>query len=182
MVDIFQLSGHGHSSLEASLVHKQVSLLAWLDDTGQEIWRCSDALGLRVQLCQVGAAVVGVDLFEGRWRLWTWHPQQHLALQHSVPLDQGLLRAHVLSEENGENQQFWLLEEFADGIKVSHYATAFFQEAPSTTWLSNRHLLEPQNGCGSLIWYEERDAWVDGDTLFFLCLDEKQQLSLYQVE
>jgi hypothetical protein len=182
MVDIFQISGRGHSSLEASLVRKQASLLAWLDDTGQELWRCSDALGLRLQFCQIGVVVVGVDLYEGRWRLWTWHPHQHLALQHIVPLDQGLLRAHVLREENGESQQFWLLEEFENGIKISHYATAFFQEAPSTTWLSNRHLLEPQNGCGSLNWHEEIDAWVDGNTLFFLCLDEKQQLSLYQVE
>jgi hypothetical protein len=182
MVDIFQISGRGHSSLEASLVRKQASLLAWLDDTGQELWRCSDALGLRLQFCQIGVVVVGVDLYEGRWRLWTWHPHQHLALQHIVPLDQGLLRAHVLREENGESQQFWLLEEFENGIKVSHYATAFFQEVPSTTWLSNRHLLKPQIGVGLLNWHEERDAWVDGNTLFFLCLDEKQQLSLYQVE
>ncbi|HEY0754718.1 MAG TPA: hypothetical protein VGD98_12205 [Ktedonobacteraceae bacterium] len=56
------------------------------------------------------------------------------------------------------------------------------KEAASTTWLPNRHLLEPQNGCGSLNWYEEVDAWVEGNTLFLLCLDEKQRISLYQIE
>ena len=139
-------------------------------------------MGLRLQLCQVGPVVVGVDLFKGRWRLWAWHPQQNLALQQVVELDQSLLRAHVLRGENEASQTFWLLEEFGNGIKISHATTAFFQETVSTTWLFNRHLLKSQNGCGSLNWHEEIDAWVEGKTLFLLCLDEKQRLSLYQIK
>lgn len=182
MVDFFQLSGHGHSSLEASLIRRRVSLLAWLDTTGQEIWRCSDTLGLRVQLCQVGSVVVGVDLFEGRWRWWIWHPQQNLALQQIIELDRSLIRAHVLRGENESNQTFWLLEEFEDGIKISRSTRTLLLEGASTTWLPHRHLLEPQNGCGSLNWHEEVDAWVEGNTLFLLCLDEEQRLSLYGIE
>ena len=134
MVDISFLSGHEHNSAEASSFHERVSMLIWLDINGHELWRCSENVGLRLQLCQVDNLVVGVDFLDKRWRLWMWNQQQGTALQNVVYLDREIFRAHLLGDKGTRSKNFWLLEESKEGIKVSQ-RTPFLQEALSVVWL-----------------------------------------------
>lgn len=182
MVDISLLSGYGHSSAEASSFSERISILVLLDADGRELWRCNEDVGLRLQLCQVDNLIVGVDLLNKQWRLWVWHPQQEAALQNVIHLDREVFRIHVLTDKGTNSKNFWLIEEFKGGVRVSRKDPLFLRETLSVVWLPDVHLLEPQRALGSLNWYEEIDAWVEESTLLLLCIDEEQQLVLYQVE
>jgi len=70
MMDIFDRPYEdGHTSEEASWITNHVETLFCIDTHGKVIQTCTDAIGLRVQLCRVQATVVGVDLLKGQWRL-----------------------------------------------------------------------------------------------------------------
>src|SRR5258708_1119840 len=92
----------------------------WISGDGDELWRCSETIGPRVQKCRVESTVVGVDLLNGQWRLWNWAPQQAASFQSVVWLDASLASAHVLAEEGGTGQVFWLIEPMREGVRISH--------------------------------------------------------------
>jgi len=90
LMDVFRFRGHGHTSTEASQLPRKVDMLIWLNAAGDELQRCSETIGLRVQMCRVQSTIVGVDLLNGRWRLWNWTPQQAASFQSVVWLDASL--------------------------------------------------------------------------------------------
>lgn len=186
MMDIFDRPYEdGHTSEEASWITNHVETLFCIDTQGKVIQTCTDAIGLRVQLCRVQATVVGVDLLKGQWRLWNWEPLVGSPFQTRIELDRGVLRAHVVAATGQEEQNaghFWLIEEYSDQVKIARRDASTLAEITPAVSLEGVHLLVPQYGSGSLDWHTEIEAMIYQDTLLLLALDTHEQLVLYQVK
>ncbi len=185
MMDVFDRPYEDdHTSEEASWITNHVETLLCIDTDGKVIQTCTDAIGLRVQLCRVQATVVGVDLLKGQWRLWNWVPLSETSFQKLVWLDQHIQRAHVVAgkgEEERDVGYFWLIEESSVGVRVSKYDASTLMKIGSNVTVTDMHLLEPQNGSGSLDWHTSIEAMTYQDGLLLLGV-EHDQLVLYQVK
>jgi hypothetical protein len=181
LTDIFRLTGRGHSSAEASRLPRKVDLLLWINALGEERQRCTERIGLCVQMCRVQSTMVGVDVFNGQWRVWNWVPQQAASFQSVIWLDETVSGVHVVAGEETAQQRFWLIEDRGEGVRISRRDAQTLAEVVPGETLPGVHLLEPQNGPGSLDWHSERDIAVYQETLLVLGINEKSQIALYQV-
>ena len=182
-------AGHGKAatktSEEASWITNHVETLLCIDTYGKVIQTCTDAIGLRVQLCRVQATVVGVALLKGQWRLWNWEPLVGPVFQTRIELDRGVLRAHVVAATGQEEQNaghFWLIEEYSDQVKIARRDASTLAEITPAVSLAGVHLLVPQYGSGSLDWHTAIEAMIYQDTLLLLAVETHEQLVLYQVK
>ncbi len=185
IMDIFDREGYDHTSEEASRITNKVEALLCIDTDGKVVQKCTDIIGFRLHLCQIGALTVGVDLLQGRWRLWNWVPLSETSFQKLVWLDQHIQRAHVVAgkgEEARDVGYFWLIEESSERVRVSKHDASTLMTIGSDVTVTDMHLLEPQNGSGSLDWHTSIDAMNYQDTLLLLGIDMHDQLVLYQVK
>lgn len=181
LTDIFRLTGRGHSSAEASRLPRKVDLLLWINARGEEQQRCAERIGLCIQLCRVQSTIVGVDVFNGRWRVWNWVPPQAASFQSVIWLDEAVSEVHVVVGEGMAQQWFWLIEDRSEGVRISRRDAQTLAEVVQGENLPGVHLLEPQNGPGSLDWHSERDIAVYQETLLLLGINERGELLLYQI-
>jgi hypothetical protein len=181
LMDVFRFRDHGHTSAEASQLPRKVDLLIWLNAAGDELQRCSEPIGLCVQMCRIQSTIVGVDLLNGQWRLWNWAPQQAASFQSVVWLDASLASAHVLAEEGGTGQVFWLIEAMREGVRISQRDARTLTEVVPGETLFGVQFLDPQNGPGALDWHTEMDVAIYQGKLLLLGMHESNQLVLYQV-
>lgn len=181
LMDVFRFRGHGHTSAEASQLPRKVDMLIWLNAAGDELQRCSETIGLRVQMCRVQSTIVGVDLLNGQWRLWNWAPQQAASFQSVAWLDASLASAHVLAEEGGTGQVFWLIEAMREGVRISQRDARTLAEVVPGETLFGVQFLDPQNGPGALDWHTEMDVAIYQGKLLLLGMHDSSQLVLYQV-
>jgi hypothetical protein len=157
-----------------------VSHAACLDENGDIIQVCSAPLGLRPGLCCCGNMIVGVDLFEGIWRLWNWDVLQQQQFNKSASLEATCKRAFVHAEPNAD--QFWLIEELPEGVRVTHRDALTLEEIAPEVYLPDMSLRpepeeHPLNGYHSvgLIPYE--------DSLLLLVNNiHSGELVLYQID
>ena len=186
MMDVFDRPYEdGHTSEEASWITNHVETLLCIDTLGKVIQTCTDAIGLRIQLCRVQATVVGVDLLKGQWRLWNWEPLVGPPFQTRIQLDQDVLRAHVVAATEKEEQNarhFWLIEEYSDQVKIARRDASTLSEVTPAVNLAGVHLLLPQYSSGSLDWHTSIEAMVYQGTLLLLAVDEQERIALYQVK
>jgi hypothetical protein len=183
MMDVFDDRGYGHTSEEVSRMdRKRVETLLCMDKQGEVVRTCADAIGLRVQLCQVQSTIVGVDLVEGHWRLWRWTPLKETTFGKVVQIDQSLLRAHVLVDATAKEQDaFWLVKESNEGIRIVKYGLSTLREIAPALMLKDIHLLFPQETWSALDWHVSVDLLFYQETMLLLGFDQQNRLTLYQV-
>jgi hypothetical protein len=124
-------------------------------------------------------------LLKGQWRLWNWEPLVGPPFQTRIPLDQDVLRAHVVAATGKEEQNthhFWLIEEYSDQVKIARRDASTLAEVTPAVNLAGVHLLLPQYSSGSLDWHTSLEAMAYQGTLLLLAVDEQERLALYQVK
>ncbi len=184
MMDVFGLKGRGHTSVDASLLPKQVNALRYLGASGALLQECQNPPGLCIQLCCVETMVIGVDLRAGSWRLWNWEPIREQRWRVMLTLEPQVKRVHVVAEAQqklANSRAFWLIEELQDGIRISQRDVFTLEEVAVSVTIENVRLPEQQRKRGSLDWYTEINASVYQGKLFFLGLSGADYLVLYQV-
>jgi hypothetical protein len=182
VMNFFGRNGYDHSSEEASQLPGKIDRLVCLDHQGQEVQACTTSIGLRLQMCHVQSLMVGIDIIDGRWRLWNWAPLSGASFQSMMLLDEGIIRAHVLADPDHQQENyFWLIEESREEIKISQ-CDAHTLTSRNAVELPEVHLLESQKLYGSMDWHTSVEALFFQGTLLLLGLDQTNQLMLYQIK
>lgn len=184
MIDVFDLKGMGHTSLDASLLPRQVDTLRYLSASGTLLQECQNPLGLCIQLCCAENMVIGVDLRAGNWRLWNWEPIREQSWRAMLTLEPQVKRAYVVAaaeQKSANSYIFWLIEELQGGVRVSQRDVFTLEEVTVSVTVENVRLPEAQRRRGSLDWYTEINADVYQGNLLFLGLSVADQLVLYQI-
>jgi hypothetical protein len=184
MVDITeeQVYGAGIERIEERA--KQVSSLCCVDEAGQLMRRYEGPVGLELHLCLAGLTVVGVDVIEQRRRLWNWTPLSEQRQQRVRWLDAEVQRIFVVADdatdEEGRNR-FWLVEEYADRVRVSRCDAISLSEVAPAVVLPDIHIPSRQKDWTPLQWDKPVGMLVYRSTLLVLGVDAQQQYLLYQV-
>jgi hypothetical protein len=150
------------------------------DENGQVVQICASPLGLRPSLCCCKHMVIGVDLFEGHWRLWNWAVFQHREVSTRIALELGCQRACVYAEP--ASAHFWLIEELQDGVRVTHRDVYTLTEIASAAYLPGVGLLPDQEGTRALDGYHDVGVVPYQETLLLLARSADGELVLYQVQ
>lgn len=161
---------------------EQVGRLLCVDADGHIVQTYHGSVGLYMGLCRAKKRIMGVDLVEERWRLWNWQPLESAHFDQTILLAPNVTRACVISEnEQGQDDIFWLIEEYADRIIISKRNANTLEEVVPSISLSDRHLLLPQSGYGRLDWHTEFDALVHDGVMLLLVVDNDDQPVLYRI-
>jgi hypothetical protein len=150
-----------------------------LDHDGQVVQVGRSPLGLRPCICLSGQAVVGVDRFEGGWRLWNWFVLRQGTLDTVISLDASCTRAFVHAEPS--SARFWLVEELRDGVRVSQRDTSTLGEIATAAFLPGVHLHQDRAGLRPLDGHRDVGVMPYQDSLLLLVKDENEALALYQL-
>ncbi len=98
--------------------------LYWVDIQGRVICRDLSLLGEQISICLCRDRIIGTDVFEGHRRLWQWFPIAGNEKKIELDLSSNTTRATVIaikSEEKENVSQFWCVEEYTDGVKISRW-------------------------------------------------------------
>jgi hypothetical protein len=149
-----------------------------IDMNGHILYQEASPLGKQVSLCVCNQTIIGTDVFGGTRRLWHWLPQNETEKHIEQILSPQVLRATVLTVE-GDNKQFWCVEEYHAGIHVSR-RDSDNRLIQDEIWVENMTLLDEM----VVPYSRERKpkgvvAWKDA--LFLLGINTEQRLQLLQL-
>lgn len=152
--------------------------LFWFDSQGTCLKQGTSTVGKRMSLCCCGERMIGTDLLDGRWRLWSWVPTETTELQEWFMLSSDVKGASVVVQEELQERSFWLIEEYEDRVKVSLRESETGVERTSI-WLEGISLPE-----GPVLAGESRKPMgvvAYDDTLLILGANKQQQLHMFQI-
>jgi hypothetical protein len=184
MTDHFDYQAHGYSVEEEAKIMKKVGYLLCIDTSGNIVQQCQEPPGGQVSLCSSGIAVVGVNLVETHWQLWSWFPLTETRLQMLTRLDAQVIRASVVAapvEKEDSRASFWLIEEYSDSLTITKRDASTLKEVSPPTKVNEVHLLTNQVLWQSLDRNKPQAIFPYKGTLVFLGRDSTDQLALYQV-
>ncbi|HTK09751.1 MAG TPA: hypothetical protein VL485_21445 [Ktedonobacteraceae bacterium] len=179
VVAMTMLKAQDHQSDASDEEGEILSHAVCLDHNGQMVQTCISPLGLYPRICQSGQIVVGVDRFEGGWRLWNWFVLHKDMLDIIIPLDASCKRAFVHTET--ASASFWLVEELETGVRVSQRDAATLEEIEMAAFLPDVHLQQDQENLRPLDGYREVGAIPFQGSLLLLVKDENEALVLYRI-
>lgn len=148
-------------------------------NTGEILQICSSPFGLTPSLCRCGEMMVGVDLFEGQWRLWNWPALQQSAIFQNKLLSPTCASAYVYAMPENDGQ-FWLIEDRDEGIAVSQYNAKTLDQLSSAVLLPELHLLYTQHEERPLNGYRSPGLIAYRDSFFLLLRGVNDEMILYQ--
>ena len=149
-----------------------------LDQKGEVIQKCSSPIGLKPRLAHCNDTIIGVDRLDGTWRLWNWFTFEHPSFDKILTLDENCQRVFVQAEPDSE--RVWLIEELAEGVRVSYRDAETLTEI-SSELVENVQLLEDQSDFRPLDGYRDRGIIPYKDTLLLLVINENEETIMYQV-
>lgn len=156
----------------------------WIDAQGHVIGQEGNVPGEHVCLCLCGEAIIGTDLFEGRYRIWRWLPLAGTEKQIEAYLSPRVIRATVVATEIYKSRElpdlFWCVEEYLEGVNVSLWASEPIQKREEI-WIEGMTLLDEATAS----YTQERKLKgiaAYHDTLLILAVEKEQRLKLLHIQ
>jgi hypothetical protein len=148
--------------------------------TGKLLQSCQAPFGLYPSLCCCGETLVGVDLFNGEWRVWQWPVLQQADLARQKTLATSCTSAYVYRMPANE-EEFWLLEDRTEGTVISRYDARTLHETAPALLLPAVHMLYTQQEERPLNGYRSPGLVAYGDCFLLLLRAADDEMLFYQV-
>jgi hypothetical protein len=167
---------------------QNVQSLICLSEDGQLVRACQNAIGRFLRMCLAGTSVLGVDMIEGRWRVWKWLPIQGAEQLEAIQwLDTDVIRAYVIAEQAGDEREmnhFWAIEErVRNEIRITKRDTNSLAEIDKSLTLSGIRLVTKQTDNVRKLGEQNPTVMVAyNNALFLLGADQQDRVALYQVK
>lgn len=103
----------------------------WIDQQGQLLQSADGFLGTEMSLCCCENKVIGVYLYEGRWRFWSWVLGEKAILSSAQTFPEDVKKVILVagkSVDEGSEAHFWCIEEYADRVRVTQRSCEQFEE------------------------------------------------------
>ena len=139
-------------------------------------------LGIKVSMCTCGTKIFGTDILNGNCRIWSWTPLLDKSLLIHVELSQDVRRAVLVAmdrKQAGADSQFWCIEEYSKGLKVSKWSSTDVKEL-SFVWCEEFSLLNE-----SLPFFNENKPLgivATQDKLFIIVVNEQKKLQILRCQ
>jgi hypothetical protein len=149
-----------------------------IDPLGQILAQQECLLGESLRMCLCGDMVMGVDLMEGAWRLWSWSPvtTNTFEIQMNLQLDaKRVTLVPVESYDQYATPALWLIAENADGIQVSLWVGPDWQ---SIRHHQVEHIRLPNRRAQAQLEHEPGGIAAYQDFLLVMVIDRDYRLQL----
>ena len=153
-----------------------------IDPMGQIVAQQACVLGDALCMCVCGERVIGVDLMEGTWRLWSWSPLTINTFDVLMDLHCDAKRVTLIpvaSDDQLVTPSFWLIAENEIGIQVSLWVGPDWQ---SKCHHHVEHVRLPHQRAQTQLEYKPDAIVASQDSLLVMVIDQAYRLQLLRFQ